>query len=150
MHILLETRSLSWAESVRIALLAEGINAMILDQASASTLGLAGSIRLAVLDKSDLARANEIVSALQPPKTPPLASWWWHKRALGAFVSGLVLARLAMSASDTSSMRLIGGLLIASTIICMAGAVVLVVVGYRADRRAIQTSADQPEDSETT
>ena len=150
MHILLETRSLSWAESVRLALLAQGIDAVILDQASPATLGLAGSIRLAVLDDGDLARANEIVAALQPAKTAPLASWWWHKRALLAFVAGLVLASFAMSASDTPSMRSVTSLLIASTIMCLAGAVVLVVLGYRADQRASEASADQREDVETT
>jgi hypothetical protein len=135
-QILVETRSLSWAESVRLALLGEGIEAVVLDQASAGTLGLMGSIRVVIPDDADIARASEIVAALQPPKTPPLPSWWWHKRALLAFAAGLVLSRVAMGASDTPSMSAIEWLLIVATVVCLLGAIVLMVAGYRADSAA--------------
>ena len=144
MQILLETRSLSWAESVRLALLAEGIEAVIVDQASAAALGLAGSMRVAILNDADTARAGEIVAAMQPPKTPPLASWWWHKRAIAAFVAGFVLSTFAMDASNGSSNHAVVVLLTASTIVCLVGAIVLVALGYRADQRATEAHRAQP------
>ena len=145
MQILVETRSVSFAESVRLALLSEGIEAMILDQASVATLGLAGSIRVVVPDHTDLARASEIVAGLQPPKTPPLASWWWHKRAIVTFLVGLVLARLATDVED--SMRLANGVLTGSSALCIIGAIVLMVLGYRADSRTSTASAVRSDDS---
>src|SRR5512144_1227537 len=79
---LLETRSVSWAESVRLALLANGIEAVVIEQHSPGTLGLLGSVRVAIVNDIDLHRAATLMADLQPPKGAALSSWWWHKRAL--------------------------------------------------------------------
>jgi hypothetical protein len=69
MKDLLQTHSLSWAESVRVALLAEGIEAVVLDPQSPGYLGFAGRVRVAVVNDSDLAKAREVMQQLETGET---------------------------------------------------------------------------------
>lgn len=134
MLILLQTHSISWAESVRLALLAEGIEAVVLDQASPGTLGVAGSIRVAIANDDDLPRASKIVLDLQPPKSEPPPSWWWHKRGCLSFSVGwLLLFAAQMSESGTS--HIVKVLLPVVSVVLVTGGLVLILFGYRADKR---------------
>ena len=82
MKNLVQAYSLSWAESIKLALEAEGIDAVLLDEQSPGYLGFAGRVRVAILNDEDLPRAQAVLQSLQPPDSPPPPSWWWHKRAL--------------------------------------------------------------------
>lgn len=62
----------------------------MLDQYSPGTLGLMGSVRVAILNQRDLEEATSIVEELRPPRTEPAASWWWHKRALISLVAAFI------------------------------------------------------------
>jgi hypothetical protein len=135
MLILLETRSVSWAESLRIALLANGIEAVMLDQYSPGTLGLMGSLRVAIVDESALPRAATLVGDLHTPVTEPLPSWWWHKRALVLLSAGLVMLYLATRLSESASMRTLEFLLTVGSAIVFTGGFTLLFLGYWADRR---------------
>ena len=65
MKELLQTHSVSWAESVRIALLAEGIEAVILDSQAPGYIGFAGRCRVAVVNDADLPRARDVMKRLE-------------------------------------------------------------------------------------
>jgi hypothetical protein len=153
MITVLQTHSVSWAESVRLALLGAGIEAILLDQYSPGTLGLAGSVRVAIVNDLDLPRAERVVADLPPAHLQVASSWWWHKRAL---MTGLVAfltlfggSSMAESAGKpllAAMLALLGGVLFAISLI-------LVLLGYRADKQhpivqqdtsAVDESDDQP------
>ena len=143
MVTVVETHSVSWAESVRLALVGAGIEAIVLDPYSAGSLGLAGSIRVAILEDADLQRARTILAELRPPRTADLASWWWHKRALIVLSVAFVLTYLGTQMADDSSQRIQLALLGACAI-AYGAALVLLILGYRADKR--QASLTRPQD----
>lgn len=130
MLILLETRSLAWAESVRLTLLANGIEAVLLDQHSP---GAMGTVRIAIVNDSDLQPAAKLVVELQPPKTGPLPSWWWHKRALVLLGAGLVLVSAATPLAESVSIRPL--LVTLAGAVALTGGFILLFLGYRADSR---------------
>jgi len=133
--ILVETHSLSWAESVRLTLLANGIESIVLDQASPGTLGLMGSIRVAIVDESALPRAAKLVADLQPPRSGPLPSWRWHKRALVLLGTGFVFLSLGTRMAESASMPAFEFLVAVAGALMIVGGFSLVFVGYRVDKR---------------
>jgi Putative prokaryotic signal transducing protein len=134
MTVVLYTHSLSLAESVRLALLAEGIDAVMLDQSSPGTLGLAGSVRVAIVNDADAQRAARIIARLQPPESEPLPSWWWHKRAFVALSAAILLALLGAVIPGLASIRDLRLALSAAGGFLFVGALVLLFLGYRADK----------------
>lgn len=135
MIVVLQTHSLSLAESARVALAAEHIDAVMLDEFSPGTLGLAGSLRVAIVNDADEPMAARIVARLQPPTGKSLPSWWWHKRAFLALSSAIVLSFAGMSINGSASMRVLSLTLSSAGALLFVGAVVLLFLGYRADRR---------------
>jgi hypothetical protein len=91
MRNLLQTHSLSWAESVRVALRAEGIDAELFDENSPGYLGFAGRVRVVVLNDRDLPRAVQILHRLEPRPTGPPPSWRWQKRGLLCLGAAIIL-----------------------------------------------------------
>jgi hypothetical protein len=134
MKTVLQTHSLSWAESVRLALLSQDIDAVVLDQYSMGTAGLAGGLRVAILDDSDLESATRVLAELQPPRSAPLPSWWWHKRALLAFAAGFVALFLKSALPDVSRWRSLHLPLSGASLLLFFGALGLYRRGNRADR----------------
>ena len=134
MKNLVQAYSLSWAESITLALEAEGIHAVLLDQQSLGYLGFAGRVRVAVVNDADLPRAEEILRHLQPPKSGSPPSWWWHKRALLAFGAGLVLLFITAASAGKEWPLAIAWVLLAATATVFLIGFWLVFRGYRADR----------------
>ncbi len=134
MKNLVQAYTLSWAESIKLALDAEGIEAVLLDQQSPGYLGFAGRVRVAVLNDADLPRALEVLRTLDPPKSEPPPSWWWHKRALLAFGAGLCLLFTTVVGSGKGWPRVVAWILLAATTTVFVVGVWLVFRGYRADR----------------
>jgi len=144
MKNLLQTHSLSWAESVTIALEAEGIEAVILDPQAPGYLGFAGRIRVAVVNDEDFPRAHAVLLQLEPPHTPPPPSWRWQKAGLVSlgvgilllFAWGSVVERLGRGAIAT-------GIIVTSIVLLVAG-IALVALGPLADREAGSTRGPPP------
>jgi len=132
MKSLLQTHSISFAESVRIALEAKGIQAVLLDENSASSLSFAGRIRVAIHNDAEYSRAMRIVRELEPPPTPPLPSWRWHKRGLIALGLGMLTIMINAQMAGRWPTRAVA---VAAGVI-FAGGVALIAMGFRADRVA--------------
>lgn len=132
MLIVLETHSVAWAESMRLTLLANGIEAVVLDQHSP---GIMRGSRLAIVNDSDLHRAAKLVADLRPPKTEPLPSWWWHKRALVLLGAGFVLVYAATLLAESASIRPLAPLLTIAGAVAFVVGFTLLFLGYRADGR---------------
>jgi hypothetical protein len=133
MKELLQTHSISFAESIRIALEADGIEVVLLDEQSASALSFAGRIRIAVARDADYERAMQIIHEFEPAPAPPLPSWKWHKRGL----IGLGVGLLTMFGSASMlGMHYQSVVAIAGGVMFFSG-VALIAIGFRADRHAL-------------
>jgi hypothetical protein len=144
----LHTHSVSWAESVRIALESEGIEAVVLDPYSANTLGLYGSVRIAIANDEDEQRALHIIEQLRPAAAETAPSWWWHKRALLALGAAFLLIYLATSMAESE-----GRIALALTLSALGGlslvtGAVFLLLGYRAERRKDAMVAQRAESAE--
>ena len=138
MITVLETNSLSWAESTRLALLGERIEAVVLDQHSLGAHGLASTVRVAIVNPRDLEQASRIVANMKPMRGEPSPSWWWHKRSLVAFVAGFV-AFAGELIADSTRMKLTFSALFAALI---ATAFILLFLGLRADKQSERLRPD--------
>ncbi len=134
MKNLVQAYTLSWAESIKLALDAEGIEAVLLDQQAPGYLGFAGRVRVAVVNDADLPRAQEVLRTLEPPKGEPPPSWRWHKRALLAFGAGLFLFFTTVVGLGNGWPRVVAWILLTATATAFVIGVWLVFRGYRADR----------------
>jgi len=141
MKNLVQTQSIAWAQGVRVALEAEGIRAVILDEHDRGAMGVLGRVRLAVLNDADVAKALVIVARLTPPPTGPPPSWRWQKRGLillaldlALFVAWLTLLEGSQAEGARRPGLLIYGLA-AAVVILFIGGVSLIILGPRADKR---------------
>lgn len=133
---MLRTQSLSWAESVRIALEAEGIAARVLDQNSFGVHGMFIQVRVAVLNDDQLPRARAILAALRPPAGPTPPSWRWQKRGLQVVGLGFVLMVIAAGMFDREEpvpVIYVYGAAGASALAFVVG-FLLIALGPRADK----------------
>ena len=134
MKNLLQTHSISWAESVRIVLEAEGIEAVVLDPNAPGFIGFAGRTRVAVVNDDDLPRAQEILRTLEGPKAPPPPSWRLQKRGLICLGLGFLLIFVAAAtASYEGPSPLTWILVVACSVLIVAG-FALIALGPRADK----------------
>lgn len=133
----MRTGSLSWAESVRIALAAEGIESVVLDQGAFGSHGILSQVRLAVIDDYQLARAQAVLAKLRaaPAAGTPL-SWRWQKRGLLVLGLGLVLLMVSGSLLDREEPlpRAVVYGAFAVTALTFALGFVLIALGPRADK----------------
>jgi putative signal transducing protein len=139
MRNLLQTHSISWAESVRIVLESEGIEAVVLDGGAPGYLGFAGRTRVAVLNDDDLPKAQEILRRLQPPKMPTPPSWRWQKRGLICLGLGFFGIGYGVASLDPyegvplkSWVSFVAGWLL------LVGGFTLIALGPRADKKENQ------------
>src|SRR3989442_9433258 len=91
MKEILRTHSVSYAHSVRLALEAQGIRAVLLDEQAPMYMSFAGWVRLAVAREADYERAMEVVRAFEAssPRSAVPASWRWQRWGLVGVVCGL-------------------------------------------------------------
>lgn len=145
MLVVLHTESASWAESARLALVAEGIDCVVLDQFSPGTLGLQGSIRVAITNNSDAERAAAVMKGLEPPTSAPLPSWRWHKWGLLSFV-GTIFSFYVSSAIDGDSSRVLRIAVAVGSLGLLVVAIVFFIRGSRADAEHARSLAPAPDD----
>lgn len=135
MKEVLRSHSVSYAQGVQIALEAQGIKAVLLDEQAPGYLGFAGRVRLAVGDDADYDRAMAVIRALERPRSSigiP-RSWAWQRWGLMAAGTGFVffLWELALAeTAETPTTYLLLGLAIA----LMVTGLVLIALGPRRDR----------------
>jgi len=108
MREVLRTHSLSWAHSIRLALEAEGIEAVIQDENSLGYVGLAGELRIAVVDTADAERAQEVIAGLE--RRPAAASgrppsWSWQRRGLKTIGLGFIFRGFLLERGEARSRR---------------------------------------------
>ena len=139
MKNLLQTHSISWAESVRIVLESEGIEAVVLDPNAPGFIGFAGRTRVAVVNDDDLPRAQEILRKLEGPKTPPPPSWRLQKRGLISVGVGFLLMFVAAGTVDSDDITLVNWITLAACGLFLVAGFVLIALGPRADK-----NEDQP------
>jgi len=133
---LLRSHSLSYVQGLQIALEAQGIKSVLLDQQSPGYLGFAGRVRLAVARDADYERAMAIVHALEPPRsgTKPPPSWAWQRSGLRAGALGFVLL-IAGAVMADSGLQGVGHVLLGAAIALMVVGWVLIVLGPQRDRK---------------
>ncbi len=135
MKNLLQTHSISWAESVRIALQAEGIEAVVLDPNAPGFIGFAGRTRVAVVNDDDLPQAQEILRKLEGPKTPPPPSWRWQKRGLICLGLWFLLMFVAAASVDLEAPRLLTLVIVVAGGLLLVAGLTLIALGPRADKK---------------
>jgi Putative prokaryotic signal transducing protein len=134
MKELLRTHSVSYAQGVQIALEAQGITAVLLDEQAPGYLGFAGRVRLAVGDDADYERAMAVVRALERPRSfdGPLRSWAWQRWGLVAGGAGFILLLCEVAVADTASAPA-AAVLLSVAIALMVTGVILIAVGPSRD-----------------
>src|SRR5260221_12039298 len=136
MKNLLQTHSISWAESVRIDLTAEGIEAVVLVPNAPGFVGFAGRTRVAVVNDDDLPQAQEMLRKLEGPKTPPPPSWRWRKRGLICLGLWFFLMFVAAASVDFEAPRLL------TLVVVVAGGLLLLAVLTRIALRSPAAKQD--------
>ncbi len=141
MKNLVQTQSIAWAQGLRVALEAEGIRAVILDEHDRGAMGVLGRVRVAVLDDSDLERARAVVARLTPPWSGPPASWRWQKRGLLVLTLDVVLWVVWLGLFDdyrsegTGKPNLLLYVLAGVVATFFVGGLLLIMLGPRADKQ---------------
>ena len=136
MRELLRTHSISYAQGMRLALEAQGIKAVLLDENAPGYMGFFGKVRIVVPDETDYERAMAVVRALEAPTagSAPPPSWkvqrWGLITGLVGFF-GLIYSSVAIS--DTTP-RVVVELCFAGAISLMIAGMVLIALGPRRDR----------------
>ena len=138
MKNLLQTHSVSWAQSVRLTLESEGIHAVVLDENAPGYMGFAGRIRVAVVNDADLERAQAVVAHLTPPMGAPPPSWRWQKRGLQLLALGLLLTFASAALLSRYELGLLNYAIIALTGLAYAIGFVLIAVGWKSDKDRAQ------------
>jgi len=135
MKNLLQTHSISWAESVRLVLQSEGIDAIVLDENAPGYMGFAGRARVAVLNDDDLPKAQAILRTLQPPKAPPPPSWRWQKRGLICLGLSFLLIMVAAASADLEGPTPVTWIVIVACGLLFVAGMALIALGPRADKK---------------
>ncbi|TLY52123.1 MAG: DUF2007 domain-containing protein [Gemmatimonadetes bacterium] len=135
MKELLRSHSISYVQGLRIALEAQGIRAVLLDEQAPAYLSFAGRVRLAVAEDADYERAMAIVRALEAPPSPRVRprSWVRQRRGLISGAMGLALLIVEVGVADSAPRPLVFALL-AVAIGLMATGLALIALGPRRDR----------------
>lgn len=137
MKELLRSHSVSYARGLQIALEAQGINAVLLDEQAPGYLGFAGRVRLAVGDDEDYERAMAIVRRLELPRSAigRPRSWAWQRRGLVAGGAGFLLLMVEVAVADTVQTT-VTSLLLGVAIALMLTGLALIALGPRRDRES--------------
>jgi Putative prokaryotic signal transducing protein len=130
---LLQTHSASWAQSVKLTLQSEGIEAVVLDENAPGYMGFAGRIRVAVLNDAELPRAQSVLSGMVPPPSPPPPSWRLQKRGLQLLGLGFVLMFVTGGLFDRFEAGALSLASLGLTALAFVGGFLLIALGWRAD-----------------
>lgn len=134
MKNLLQTHSVSWAQSVWLALESEGIPATLLDEYSPGHMGFAGRVRVAVLHDHDFERAQQIVARLRPPSTPDPPSWRWQKLGLKLLALGFLVLLVSTGILDRDNAGVLVYAVVAASIVTLLTGLAMIMFGPRADK----------------
>jgi hypothetical protein len=136
MKNLLQTQSIAWAQGIRVALEAEGIQCKVLSEFDRG-LGMMPwiPVRVVVLNDDDLERAQTIVARLAPPKAgPPPPSWRWQKSGCILLVIDVVLVGAWGALLDEYGLGTLTYAAAAVVAIVFIGGLLLIMFGPRADQ----------------
>ena len=130
---MLETSSLSWAQTVKIALESEGLHAVVLDEFAPAVHSFNVRIRVAVADQ-DLAKARAIVARMTPSFTGAPPSWRIQKRGLLLIGGGIVLGSYGIARFDDPGPGAVTYAVAGAAILLVVVGFLLLALGPRADR----------------
>lgn len=135
MKELLRSHSVSYVQGLQIALEAQGIKAVLLDEQAPGYLGFAGQVRLAVGDDADYEEAMAIVRRLELPRSAigRPRSWAWQRWGLVAGGTGFLLLVAEVAIGDSAAATVtffLRGLAIVLIVVGLA----LIALGPRRDR----------------
>ena len=136
MKNLLQTQSIAWAQGIRIALEAEGIQCKVLNEFDRG-LGMMPwiPVRVVVLNDDDFEHARAIVARLAPPKAgPPPPSWRWQKSGCILLVIDVVLVGAWGALLDKYGLGTVTYAAAAVVAIVLIGGLLLIMLGPRADK----------------
>jgi Putative prokaryotic signal transducing protein len=136
MKNLLQTQSIAWAQGIRVALEAEGIECKVLNEFDRG-LGMMPwiPVRVMVLNDDDVERAQAIVARLAPPKAgPPPPSWRWQKPGCILLVIDVVLIGAWGALLDEYGLGALTYAVAAVVAIVFIGSSLLIMLGPRADK----------------
>ena len=138
MKNLLQTQSIAWAQGIRVALEAEGIQCKLLNEFDRGLGAMPWiPVRVVVLNDDDLERAQAIVARLTPPRTgPPPPSWRWQKPGCILLVIDLVLFATWGALLDEYGLGTLTYAVAAVVVIVFIGGSLLIMLGPRADKGA--------------
>jgi len=132
----LQTQSIAWAQGIRVALEAEGIQCKVLNEFDRG-LGMMPwiPVRVVVLNDDDLERAQAIVARLAPaPAGPPPPSWRWQKPGCILLVIDVVLIGAWGALLDEYGLGMLTYAVAAVVVIVFIGGLLLIMLGPRADK----------------
>ena len=129
---MLETNSLSWAHTVKIALEADGLHAVVLDEYAHGINPYNVCIRVAVAD-GELPKARAIVARLTPPCSGAPPSWHIQKRGLLLAGSGIVLGLYGIARFDDPGPGPVTYAIAGVAVLLLVMGFLLVALGPRAD-----------------
>ncbi|HKC41562.1 MAG TPA: DUF2007 domain-containing protein [Gemmatimonadales bacterium] len=136
MKNVLQTQSIAWAQGIRVALEAEGIQCKVLNEFDRG-LGMMPwiPVRVVVLNDDDLERAQAIVARLAPaPAGPPPPSWRWQKPGCILLVIDVVLIGAWGALLDEYGLGMLTYAVAAVVVIVFIGGLLLIMLGPRADK----------------
>jgi hypothetical protein len=131
MQNLLETNSLSWAQTVRIVLESEGLHAVVLDAHAIHNPSI--RIRVAVAD-GEVPKAREVVARISPRYTGPPPSWRIQRRGLLLTGCGIVLGMYGLDRFDDPGPGPVTYAVAGVGLLLVVTGFLLVALGPRADR----------------
>jgi len=132
----LQTQSIAWAQGIRVALEAEGIQCKVLNEFDRG-FGMMPwiPVRVVVLNDDDLGRAQAIVARLAPARAgPPPPSWRWQKPGCILLVIDLVLIGAWGALLDEYGLGTLTHAVAAVVVIVFIGGLLLIMLGPRADK----------------
>ena len=136
MKNLLQTQSIAWAQGIRVALEAEGIQCKVLNEFDRGVGAMPWiPVRVVVLNDDDLERAQAVVARIAPPKAgPPPPSWRWQKPGCVLLVIDLVLFATWGALVDEYGLGTLTYAVAAVVVIVFIGGSLLIMLGPRADK----------------
>ena len=137
MKVLLSTHSVSYAEGVQLALEAQGIKTILLDEQAPGYLGFAGRVRLAVADDTDYDKAMEVLRTLESPsaRIEVPASWPPQKVGCVTVAAGFAVLIIGSAAASDGAQKVFYAVLLGAFVIMSVG-ITIIFLALRRDRRS--------------
>ena len=126
MQTVLTTLSPSWAQSVRIALLSEGLHAVVRDEWVLSGTRAGAPLQVVTVPDTELAKARVILAKLTPPVDPASTSRI-QKLGLLLIACGLFLGSYALLRFTDFGSEIMRYVSLVIAMVCVVSGVVLIV-----------------------